>query len=112
VRHAAGLLLLFLLPGCERRPSKTEILVARLETMNNLRNIAALIITSWKELPIEDGALDVYAIVRKGDVDRANYSIFRKKPLPHPTDEEIESCDYTHFPYHRYRGSGEIARST
>ena len=24
------------------------------------------------------------------------------------TDEEIESCDYTHFPYHRYRGSGEI----
>ncbi len=103
-----GLLAALVLLGCERKPDKTQILVARLETMNNLRIIAALLITSGEQLPMEDGALDVYELVRKGDISRDNYSLLRKERGGSPTDEEIERGDYTNFRYNRYRGTGEV----
>ena len=80
----------------------------QLERLQNLRNITALLIVNESKLPMSDGALDVYHLVQKGDIDRANYSILRRPGEARPTDEEIERGDYTNFPYERHRGKCEL----
>ncbi|MEM8886076.1 MAG: hypothetical protein AAGD14_18570 [Planctomycetota bacterium] len=64
-------------------------------------------------LPMKDGALDVYALVREGKIAPTEYALLRapeSKKLP--TAKQIERGDYTHFPYERHRGTGKFFTNT
>jgi hypothetical protein len=87
-----------------RKPARRGDRVATIEDINNLRNLAALVVVSDKP-PMKDGVLDPYAFVTKGDIVREQYKIFRSNRMGKgPTDEEIARGDYTNFPWERYRG--------
>ena len=72
--------------------------------MNDLRNIIGLIVVTQMKV-MKDGKLDVYALVRKGEIERGSLR-HRSAALDTagPTDEEIKKGDYTKFPYERYHG--------
>jgi hypothetical protein len=79
-----------------------------MEDMNSLRQLAGLVAQSGK-LRMKDGALDVYALVRRGDLQGANLKMLRSnRSGTGPTGEEIERGDYTNFPWERYRGDGRL----
>jgi hypothetical protein len=92
--------------GC--RESKKQVVMHRMERMNDLRILAGLLVAHGQRPPMKDGTLDVYYFVKKGDITRENYDILRRPGEDRPTDEEIERGDYTNFPYERYRGKGEL----
>jgi hypothetical protein len=79
----------------------------RLEDHNNLRQIVGVFLISSTELPLApDGRLDVYAVVRKREVDRDHCSIFRSaRSGKGPSWDEIQAGDYRNFPYRRRRGA-------
>jgi len=82
----------------------------RLEKKNNVMELVFQLThgsQSGGKLPMEDGVLDVYAIVRDGKIGREMYSLLRDPESGLPTDEEIDRGDYTNFPYERYRGNGD-----
>lgn len=90
-----------------RRPNR----VAQMEDLNNLRNLVGLVVVSEKP-PMKDGALDVYAFVRTGDITPENYRVFRSaRSGTGPTKEEIERGDYANFPWERRRGEWKRAES-
>lgn len=83
----------------------------RSDDMNSLRQLAALLLERLQDgkLPMMDGALDVYVLVRNGDLRGANLKLLRSnRSGTGPTDEEIARGDYTHFPWERYRGDGKL----
>jgi hypothetical protein len=79
----------------------------RIDRTANVQIITALLVLNGPKLPMKDGALDVYYLVRKGDIDPGSYSVLRSLGGAHPTDEEIDRGDYTKFPYERHRGSDD-----
>jgi len=92
------------------KPVRRGDRAATMEDVNRLRQIMGLLIVADKPA-VKDGALDPYALVRAGDIDRTHYDIFRSARLGQgPTDEEIERGDYTNFPWERYRGDGSDTR--
>jgi len=83
----------------------------RLLEIDKLRRIVGCVFTGPGErrLPLKDGVFDPYAFVRRGEITRERYDVFRSaRSGTGPTDEEIERGDYTNFPWERYRGDGEL----
>jgi hypothetical protein len=79
-------------------------LATRLETTSNLRMIAGLLVMAeW--FPLKEGTLDVYALVKRGEIPRSELRILQKNGVP--TAAEIDGGDYSRFPYHRYQGEGK-----
>ncbi|MEM8882689.1 MAG: hypothetical protein AAGD14_01310 [Planctomycetota bacterium] len=91
------------------KAAKRERMDRRIEKTNHLRDLFGRLMKQKDGLPMKDGALDVYALVRSGDVTAKEYHFFRiPENRLHPTAKEIEKGDYTNFPYERYRGDGNI----
>jgi hypothetical protein len=88
--------------------SKKTVFADRMEKTNNLRTIANLLVVLGSPLPMKDGALDVYALVQKGEITRENFALLRRPREDRPTDDEILRGDYTNFPYERYRGKAQL----
>lgn len=87
---------------------QTEEEVARRQDNNNLRNIVGLVVV-MKKLPLKDGEFDPYAFFRSGEVRGEDLRVFHSAWLKTgPTEEEVESGDYTNFPWERYRGDGNL----
>jgi hypothetical protein len=83
--------------------ARADAAVARLEDRNRLRALAGLLIVEG--YPMKDGALDVYALVRGGEIAREQYVLFHStRAGKGPSAEEIERGDYTNFPWERHRG--------
>jgi len=78
----------------------------RAQDMDNMRALTALLLLySLDGPPFKEGLVDVYALVRKGDIPKDRYRLLRSVRFDSgPTDEEIEKEDYTNFPYERFRG--------
>ena len=72
----------------------------RREDMNRLREIAALLVAQSR-LPMKDGKLDPYDLVRRGEIKPENYGLLRSSRFGGPSDGEIEGGDYTNFPWER-----------
>lgn len=106
MRMWTGVLLLAFVAGCGE--GRGQMLARRVQKMNHVRQMIAPLVMSRKPLPMKDGQLDVYALVRSGDIRKDDYVILRRWPEKIPSDEEIERGDYTRFPYDRYRGTGEL----
>lgn len=90
---------------------QTEAEVSLRDDRNDLRNLAGLLLlrSPGGTLPMKDGALDVYALVRNGDLKGENLKVLRsRRSGTGPTDEEIERGDYANFPWERYRGDGKL----
>jgi len=93
-------LILFGSGGCGRTPI--------LEDQNKLRQIVAHAIVA-RELPTKDGLFDPYELVRRGEITRDEYGLFRSERVgTGPTDEEIARGDYTNFPWERCGGDGRF----
>jgi len=86
--------------------ARKQIVALRLQKGTYLRAIIQRLLASGK-LPLKDGALDVFVLVRSGKVGPEEFYLFRERRGT-PTDEEIRRGDYTNFPYERYRGSGDL----
>jgi len=86
-----------------------QSLKSRLEDTNTLRGLAKLV-TDTGKIPLKDGAFDPCAFVRSGDIVREQYKFFfySARSDTGPTEAEIEHCDYTNFPWERYRGDGRL----
>jgi len=83
----------------------------RREDTNNLRMLAGLLVARSADgrLQMDRGALDVYALVRSGDLKGEGLKILRSaRSGVVPTDAEIERGDYRNFPWERYRGDGKL----
>ena len=74
----------------------------RIEDQSSLRGIAMSL--DAQRLPMKDGVLDPYDLVRSGKLVREQYHCLRSVRFGGPTDKEIEGGDYTNFPWERYRG--------
>ncbi len=80
----------------------------RVEDLNNLRNITSACVQRGT-LPMKDGALDPYDLLRSGDLVPEHVKTFRSTRLGvGPTEEEVREGDYTNFPWARYRGDGRV----
>lgn len=76
----------------------------KVEDMNNMRNMVGLLAIN-RVMPMKDGRVDVYALVRKGDIEEHHFSMFRSERFDTgPSKEEILAGDYKNFPYERFRG--------
>ena len=92
----------------KKSPERRADRAATIEDLRALKDLAALTVMC-EQIPMKDGALDIYGFVRIGDVIQPQYGIFRSKRLgTGPTDKEIEAGDYTNFPWERYRGDGKL----
>ena len=82
--------------------------------LSNLRMISGLLLALGGELPLKDGALDVYLIYRKGIVVGArNFEVFVSARNGFgPTPEEAKGGDYQAFPYWRYKGAKPPPRNS
>ena len=79
--------------------------VKKNDDMNRVRQLAALLAISRK-MPMKDGRVDVYALVRNGDIGARHFSILRSARFgKSPSKDEIEKGDYTNFPYERFKGT-------
>lgn len=79
------------------------------EDTSRLRQIVGCVSAPPRGLPMKDGAFDPYEFVRRGDIPRGQYDLFRSGRMgTGPTDEEIERGDYTNLLWERYRGDGEL----
>lgn len=105
MRRLTAVLLLTLASGCG--DERKEMLTQRRHKIDHVRAMVGLL-AAKKTLPIKDGALDIYALVRSGEIPKTDYAILRRWPEEVPSDYEIEHGDYTHFPYERYRGRAEL----
>jgi len=79
------------------------------EDMNLLRDLVGrIVVHSEREgnLPLRDGALDVYAVLQGFDPSESNFLdlVHSERRGTGPTMEEIRRGDYTHFPWERARG--------
>ncbi|HEX5135637.1 MAG TPA: hypothetical protein VFY93_01570 [Planctomycetota bacterium] len=88
--------------GCGRGPLLFET--------DKLRRIVGCVFKDpAAQIPLKDGVFDPYAFVRRGDITRERYDVFRSaRSGTGPTDEKIERGDYTNFPWERYRGDGRL----
>jgi hypothetical protein len=86
--------------------ARKRVIALRVDKTNKFRAITAYLVLRGEKLPMKDGALDVYALVKDGTIGRGEYSLFRARPNGPPSDEEIERGDYTNFPWARYHGNG------
>jgi len=98
------LALSFLVVASCGEKGSTKVMVRRMEDWNRFRQLAELIVVA-DPAPFKDGTLDPYAFVKTGGVKKGDYDLFRSATLTKgPTDAQIESGDYTNFPWERYRG--------
>ncbi len=105
----AGAVLVPVLAAIALRASVTVCPGPRYPDKGNLHQIAeALVaISPDGDFPMKDGALDVYAVVRAGEIVGSKLRTFRSaRSGTGPTDEEIARGDYTNFPWERCRGAG------
>ncbi|MCK6458601.1 MAG: hypothetical protein L6Q95_01745 [Planctomycetes bacterium] len=80
----------------------------RLVDLTNMRGIA-LMCAQRGLLPMKDGALDPYDLMRAGDLVPEQWKVFQSVRLGiGPTEEEVRRGDYTNFPWARHRGDGQI----
>lgn len=77
----------------------------RIEDMADLRNIVGLLATG-AAIPVDKtGRVDVYALVREGEVIEQYVSLFASKRFDYgPTWKEARKGDYTKFPFVRFKG--------
>lgn len=105
----AGAVLVPVLAVIASRASVTSCPGPRYADKGHLFQIAqALVaISPDGDFPMRDGALDVYAAVRSGEIIDRDFNVFRSaRSGTGPTDDEIERGDYTSFPWERCRGGG------
>lgn len=77
------------------------------DDLNSVRNLVGLLFVQ-REMPMKDGRVDVYALVRSGDLGEADLSLLRSARFGEgPSKEAIEAGDYSAFPYERFRGKVE-----
>jgi len=81
-----------------------------LNDTNRLRQIVGCAFaTPPRRLPMKGGVFDPYEFVRRGNIPREDYDLFRsERSGTGPTDAEIERGDYTNFPWECYRGDGKL----
>jgi len=81
---------------------------SRVEDMNAMRQIVSIMVARYADgrLPVKDGALDVYRLVRCLEI--SGMILQSARSGNGPTAEEILRNDYTNFPWERYRGDGKL----
>jgi len=85
-----------------------DVKAAKVEDLNDMRDLVGLLVVGGK-MPIKDGRLDVYALVRKGDITQEHFALFRSSRFEKgPSVEEIEKGDYANFPYERFKGEVKL----
>ena len=83
----------------------------KVKDMNSMRNLVGLLAVRGK-IPMKDGQVDVYALVRKGEIRERHFHVFKSARFGYgPTKEQIKAGDYSKFPYERYRGEVDPAKA-